>query len=502
MSACTALREGVSCSQERAVVQEHSRTNKIPLLIHTVNVSALLLGGVLLLLTAVTSTYQLIILVPVVGLLAVYWRLRRHPSVVAWYFGMAIALLAWIFFCEQIVTFDKVFGTRISRHLRLGVRLQTYALRTLSMEDTGEQKELETCCDDPLTWHYRPGSRYRATFDCPTCSAPYEVTVDETGYLNQPLGLMQRHQQIDLFLAGDSGLQGLGVPSVVEQLRGQLPVRLWNLSIQAYGPRQKVNALLTYALPKSPQWLVIDHVGNDGPEAIRDDVCESRGDFRCRYNRPEVERRVAQHPTYSTIFDVRTGGGWARLADYATENLTLATTRYLLNAMKQRLAALVNAAPHRDAAREFYNLRFPPPVAGPPVPVRQGQWLAYFQAGMAATQQQYKRLWVALEGMKHKPTVILLYIPSPYEVYRDMEAEPDQRADQMSALQREALSAFAHTHGWQFLDLTEPLREAVQGGAVWLYGRYDTSHWSPQGTAVVADVLAAELLKSLRFRQR
>ena len=120
MSACTALREGVSCSQERAVVQEHSRTNKIPLLIHTVNVSALLLGGVLLLLSAVTSTYQLIILVPVVGLLAVYWRLRRHPSVVAWYFGMAIALLAWIFFCEQIVTFDKVFGTRISRHLRLG----------------------------------------------------------------------------------------------------------------------------------------------------------------------------------------------------------------------------------------------------------------------------------------------------------------------------------------------------------------------------------------------
>ena len=290
------------------------------------------------------------------------------------------------------------------------------------------------------------------------------------------------------------------MPSVVEQLRRQLPVRLWNLSIQGYGPRQKINALLTYALSKSPQWLVLDHVGNDGPEAIQDDVCERGGDFRCRYNRPEVERRIAQHPIYATIFNVRTDG-WARLADYATENLTLATTRYLLTTMKQRLAALVNAAPPRDATREFYNLGLPPPVAVPLVPVRQGQWLAYFQAGMAATQQQYKRLWATLEEMEHKPTVILLYNPSPYEVYRDMRVEPDQRADQLSALQREALSAFAHTHGWQFLDLTEPLREAAQGGAVWLYGRYDTSHWSPQGTAVVAEVLAAELLKSLRFRQ-
>ena len=38
------------------------------------------------------------------------------------------------------------------------------------------------------------------------------------------------------------------VPSVVERMRSQLPLRLWHLSIQAYGPRQKINALLTYAL--------------------------------------------------------------------------------------------------------------------------------------------------------------------------------------------------------------------------------------------------------------
>jgi len=158
-----------------------------------------------LLLTAVTRTSQLLVLVPVLALLVVYGRLRRRPYVVAWYFGMAMGLLGWILLCEQIVTLDKVLGTNISRHLRLGVRLDTYALETLPTED---QRDVEACCDDPLTWHYRPGSRYRATFDCPTCTVPYAVTVDETGYLNQPVGLLQRHPQIDLFWQGIRSCKG------------------------------------------------------------------------------------------------------------------------------------------------------------------------------------------------------------------------------------------------------------------------------------------------------
>jgi hypothetical protein len=469
---------------------EHPCRPKIPPTIHVVNIMALLLGGVILLLTAVDRTYQLIILVPVLGLLVVYWRLRGHPRVVAWYFGVAMALLGWILICEHIATFDNVLGTQISRRLSLGIRLETYVLRTLH---TGDLKEREPCCDDPLTWHYRPGSRYRTTFDCPTCNTPYETTVDETGHLNQQRGLMQRYPQIELFLAGDSVLQGEGVPSVLEWIRTQIPLPMWNLSISGYGPRQKVNALLTYALPKSPQWLIVEfYSGNDIPEAIRDDVCASGGDFRCRYNKAEVPRRLAQHPVYHTIFEVPTDR-WARLADYSTENLTLATTRYLMAAMKhaikQGLAALDTASSSRGAAPESYEL------AWPPYYLHEGQWLAYLNAGMAVTQQEYERLWAALEGMEHKPTVILLYNPAPYEVYRGMRMDPIPQADQTSAFQREALSAFAQTHGWRFLDLTEPLRQKVQACQVWLFGRYDEGHWSPRGSAIVADVLAAELLK-------
>src|SRR5215510_2978231 len=107
-------------------MQERPRKNEILPIIHVVNVIALLLGGTILLLTAVVRTYQLIILVPVLGLLVVYWRLRTHPRVVAWYFGMALALLSWILICEHIVTLDNVLGTQISSRLSLGLRLETY----------------------------------------------------------------------------------------------------------------------------------------------------------------------------------------------------------------------------------------------------------------------------------------------------------------------------------------------------------------------------------------
>jgi hypothetical protein len=164
-------------------------------------------------------------------------------------------------------------------------------------------------------------------------------------------------------------------------------------------------------------------------------------------------------------------------------------------ALKEQLLAKGDrSSTNRDAAHAFYNTG----VAAPPggfFAVRAGQWHVYLHTAMRVTERHYARLAAALQGMRPKPTVILLYNPAPYEVYRGMCTEPNPQADQTSAFQREALGAFAHTHGWRFLDLTEPLRQQVQARQVWLFGRYDRGHLSPQGTAIVADVLAAELLK-------
>src|SRR5215510_7592808 len=187
-----------------------------PRLLHIINVGALLLGVALLLLTAVHRTAQLIILVPALALLALYWHLRARPIVVALFFGMAMALVVWILVCKNIVLLDRALGTRFSTRLQLSPRLARYVLSSLPTED---RRELEPCCNDPLMWRYRPGSRYRATFDCSTCNPPLEAIVDQTGYLNQAPCPPQCYPQIDLFVAGDSVLQGMGVPSVVEELR-------------------------------------------------------------------------------------------------------------------------------------------------------------------------------------------------------------------------------------------------------------------------------------------
>ena len=97
--------------------REGSPSWKVPSIIHAVNLAAPVLGGLLMLLSAVNRSYQLVLLAPIPVLLAVYWRRRTDPRVVAGYFGLALALLGWILICEYIVIVDNVLGTRISQRL-------------------------------------------------------------------------------------------------------------------------------------------------------------------------------------------------------------------------------------------------------------------------------------------------------------------------------------------------------------------------------------------------
>jgi hypothetical protein len=68
-------------------------------------------------------------------------------------------------------------------------------------------------------------------------------------------------------------------------------------------------------------------------------------DFRCRYSEPEVRRRSAQHLVHRTIFDVGPASSdiFVAFADYATHNLTLATTRYLIDTLKGAVKARLMA---------------------------------------------------------------------------------------------------------------------------------------------------------------
>ena len=470
-------------------------------LLHILNFAGLFTLGILLL-GVVIRPYQLVLLLPVLLLGILYWRFRGNPDVVAWYFVLSLSIGFWIVICENIVTIDNALGTRIVARLELGRRLQSYVDANVK----NRRFFWEECCNDPLSFHYKPGSRFRYTYDCDTCNKPYEFVVDETGYLNQPLGLMKNNDQVDLFLAGDSVTQGSGVPSVMEFLREKIHIKMWNLSIGGYGPRQRINALITYALPKHPKWLIVEfYSGNDVPDVMAEEICDKVNGFRC--NQFELWRAFVTHPQYGSMLNVESDWfetfRFETFDYYAGNYFTLAVNRYLMDGIKGAVKDVLVGKNHESslthASKELHNFTDYPDVttypANPNLPIRPERFANWTIAGMAATQRHYERLVTKLTETEIKPVVILLYDPSSYEIYRDILLDRIPKYDQASEIQVEALRSFAEKNGWIFLDLTTPLRSKLKENTIWLYGRYDGTHWSLKGTAFVADVLAVELLK-------
>lgn len=406
----------------------------------------------------------------------------------------------WILICENIVTIDNRLGTEVSTHLNLGSRLQSYMDANLST--TRRHRTLEKCCDDPLSFHLKPGSKHSQRCDGDTCNDRYEVVADETGYLNRKIGLTQNdHMPIDIFVAGDSVLQGIGMPSVLESVQELIATKIWNLSLGNYGPRQKINALITYALPRRPRWVVVEfYSGNDVSDAIEYDLCERVGDFRCAFNDFEVRREIFAHPIYRTL--AVESESMIHTFDYYAENyFNIAITRHTIHTTKDIIRKKIRDWSNRSPARNGNNDNFKTPneilarPAGASVEFRPGKLLDWVKAGMAVTHNYYEHLITKMAETERPPTVILIYNPSGYEIYRDILLPGDSELDSVAAFQFEAQRSFTNQHGWLFLDLTEPLRDEVKESKTWIYGPRDGVHWSHKGTAIVARILARELLR-------
>jgi hypothetical protein len=390
-----------------------------------------------------------------------------------------------------------MLGSQISTDLPVGFKLQAYIGDHLN--SLPRLKLLQPCCNDSLTYNLKPGTRHRETYDCDTCNEAYEITVDETGYLNQQAGLWNASDQIEVFVAGDSVLQGVGAPGVFESVRTRTPLKIWNLSLSGYGPRDKVNALLTYALPKRPRWLIVDfYSANDPTDSMDDEACEKFRDFRCKFSRPELRRQILEHPIYGSL--VKPEPNQFEVFDYYAEHsLTIAVTRHVTDRIKSQLKHWLSREPdpiHADGPQSrAVDIAHPGQTTVPVRPERLEDWV---KAGTALAHKNYERLAAEIARSEQKPSVILLYNPSAYEIYRDIMVKPNPLYDELGAFQRSAQRDFAQRHGWIFLDLTEPLRSKLKSTRAWIYGRYDGAHWSRAGTIIVADVLATELLEIIR----
>jgi hypothetical protein len=477
-----------------ATLKPHTRKYAF-LLIDVVNLSALLTLGSILLLTSINMVYQFVILLPILALIILYCICHNNKNIIAYFCSLSLLMLLWVVICENVVYIDNLLGTRITTQLRLSWRLEHFI-------DTAQRRAsiFQQCCNDALSYNRKAGWIARSSYDCALCNPQYEVMVDDTGYLNGKSSSLQSNGQINLFLAGDSVTQGIGGPSVLEYVNEHIPIRMWNLSTEGYGPRQKINALITYALPKRPKWIIVEfYSGNDVSDAIEDEICEGLNDYRCRFSVPEMRWRSLTHPVYKMLLD--TSPYIFELFNYlSANNLTLAVTRYTVdsikNTVKKRLTARsTQDLPLTEFSRRKYNFTDVSHPAHSNLSIRDEKLMDWVRAGIGVTHKHYERLVAILAGIEYKPTIILLYNPSAYEIYRDLLLDRNPAYDKISAFQREAQKSFAERQGWTFIDLTTPLRNKLQEDTMWIYGRYDGTHWSPQGTVWVAAVLTTELAK-------
>src|SRR5262249_17238359 len=195
------------------------------------------------------------------------------------------------------------------------------------------------------------------------------------------------------------------------------------------------------------------------------------------------------HPQYGSMLDLE--NRFEILDSYFENYLTLAVSRYLIDRIKGAVKyVLVDKKNHESPLTR--PITYPSTAS---LTIRSERFADWTIAGMAVTQRHYERLVTKLAENEIKPVVILLYDPSSYEIYRDILLDRIPKYDQASEIQLEALKSFAEKNGWIFLDLTTPLRSKLKENTIWLYGRYDGTHWSLKGTAFVADVLSVELLK-------
>ena len=107
-----------------------------------------------------------------------------------------------------------------------------------------------------MFYRRQPGSVYRERYDYRNFGNEYEVLADVEGFRNADLELYNREPTIDMFIVGDSVMEGVGTPGVVEEIRSMLPVKIYSLATGSYSPRQKVAALRMFGLPKRPSRII------------------------------------------------------------------------------------------------------------------------------------------------------------------------------------------------------------------------------------------------------
>lgn len=484
---------------------------KIPTAIYVINVLGITIFWIIVYLCSIDRIIRdsIIIISMAIGSGYLYYRLRYNEEVNIIVFGLTISLCIYFILAENIIQMRKIYDLNLIRNLQLSPRLMDYVSQRL------QQDSFEQIGNDPLFYRRVPGSLHKAIYDNNPKNGIFTYTVDETGYVNLNRGYYDAADHIDMFIAGDSVLQGVGMPSIIEGIKSRVPYSLWNLSTSSYSPRQKVEALIRYGLPKRPKWLIVEFFsGNDASEANEDEICEVSGNFKSRFAIYWMRRAFENNPKYQSILQRKESSITSYIINLRTDDFTLALTSYMIRKIKnnlQRIKQTVMKEPHNNPVKKdsvgchsehFFSLpkdaHFEIHAARPAdahFEIRADKYQKWVEYGLENTLKNYKRLVNEAKLMPNSPKIIILYNPSSYEIYRDLLLNPNREYDQVAKMQVEALTKFAKENNILFVNLLPGIRKKAKQDNVWLYGAKDFIHWSQEGSLVVEEVLYQEIVK-------
>jgi hypothetical protein len=464
--------------------QSDPKISRFPKILHLINFLGAGVFWAIIFISGVDHLLRdsIILFLGILLSIIIYIVLRNNEIFQAIWFSLVIVLIAYIILTENIMFIGRLFPPGFISRIDLSPRLLAYVesrLPKLARKESFEQTGY-----DPLFYRRVPGSIHRYLYDGNPNNGEFEVIVDESGYLNLNIGYYDLVEQIDVFISGDSVIQGTGMPSLVEEIKKRASFSIWNLSTGSYSPRQKVEALIYYGIPKKPKYLIVEFFsGNDVSEVNEDEICEDSGDFRCRFAIISMEERFLKSKKYQGILRDH----FSFFSSIRNDDLCLAVSRTLLMDIKRKINNLFL----QDAA---HNEKFSPPAYSnfSIQPDKYGKWITI---GIENTLGWFTKLVNKVHSLPQQPKIILLYNPSSYEVYRDILIKPVPKYDKYAKMQVEALSQFARDNGIYFISLLPGIRDKIKTKRIWIYGTIDTIHWSPRGTRLAAEVLLEELNK-------
>src|SRR5262249_51024452 len=307
-----------------------------------------------------------------------------------------------------------------------------------------------------MHWSGRPASDIEQAYGLPrSLKTPITFTYDRWGYRNTA-----EMEQASIVLIGDSYVEGWYVSdeqTVASQLGHRLGQFVANLGVAGYGTTQELRVLKGDALAKKPKviaWFFFE--GND----LYDDRWFEEY-FLAGETTPESNQ-------------------WKQ------RSFTLNAFRYIRvwsDPIVPNRAPYWALLPKEDgSSRRIYFFDY---AAVPWTELEESRW--------EKTKQTFRDGIQAARA--NGASIILIYVPIKFRVYPDFikipPASPLHHCGAWKSLPQNFME-FCRTASVPCEDLTDRLQQAV-GDGVDVYPLNDT-HWSPEGTAVVA----AELERLLR----